>query len=345
MDYDYLIVGQGLAGTLLSYQLIQQHQRILVIDESVTHTSSKIAAGMFTPLSGKRLAKSWMAEELLPYLKDTYARLEVLLAKQFIHYQPIQIGFSSVKEQNDFYSNRPIGIAPYLKVDAQMHPGLHAPLGGFEVLESGWLNTASLLDAFRAYLTNNKQYLDEAFDYTALSQEATGWRYKNYRSKGVIFCEGYKNYLNPFFGNIPIIPNRGDVFSIQTPCLGNNKIYKRGVYAVCKNNGHYKVGSTYHWDNASETPDKKGFNELKNKTDFLINGAYTILQHQVGIRPTTRDRRPVLGQHATLSGLYLFNGLGTKGVMLAPYFSNLMALFILLNKELPEEVNLKRFNA
>ena len=343
MDYDYLIVGQGLAGTLLAYQLIQHHQRILVIDESVAHTSSKIAAGMFTPLSGKRMAKSWMAEELLPCLKDTYAKLEILLAQQFIHYQPIQIGFSSVKEQNDFYSSRPIGIAPYLEVDAQMHPGLNAPLGGFEVLESGWLNTASLLGAFKTYLINNNQYLDEAFDYTALTQQANGWQYKNYRSKGVIFCEGYKNSFNPFFGDIPIIPNRGDVFNIQTACLGNDKIYKRGAYAVYQNIGHYKVGSTYHWDNASEAPDEKGYQELKSKTDLLVNGAYAIMQHKVGIRPTTRDRRPVLGRHATLSGLYLFNGLGTKGVMLAPYFSNLMALFILLNKELPEEVNLKRF--
>lgn len=345
MEYDYIIVGQGLAGSLMAYQLITCKQRVLVVDKNDTFTSSKIAAGMFTPLSGKRLAISWMADELLPCLKNTYTELEVLLQHKFIHHQPVQISFSSVKEQNDFYGNRQSAILNHLDTNVNVHKGMHAPYGGFEVLNSGWLDTSGLLAALKAHLLAIGSYSNEVFDYSQLVKHSASWQYKNIHVKGVICCEGYKNKQNPFFGHIPIIENKGDVFLVQTDCLGDDKIYKRGAYAVHQGNHQYKVGSNYHWDNGNEQPDEKGHQELSKKTEQLINGEFKVVQHVAGIRPTTKDRRPVLGQHPTHEGLYLFNGLGTKGVMLAPYFSKVMADLILLKKEIPEEVNLTRFNS
>lgn len=343
MHCDYIIVGQGLAGSLMAYRLMQQQQRVLVVDEDLDYTSSKIAAGMFTPLSGKRLAKSWMADELIGEAEITYAEIEELFNQSFITHQPIQISFSSVKEQNDFYGAQHAKIAQYLNTEVTMHKGLQAPFGGFEVLKSGWLNTADLLKAIKTKLVHDNLYLSELFDYALLTATDTGWQYKGITAQGVIFCEGYKNANNPFFQHIPIIANKGDVFRIQTNCLDGFKIYKRGAYAVCLSATNFKVGSTYHWDNNNEQPNEKGFAELQLKTNQLLQGNYEVKQHLAGIRPTTKDRRPVLGQHPNHPGLYLFNGLGTKGVMLAPYFSKVMTDFILLNKQLPEEVNLTRF--
>ncbi len=343
MFCDYIIVGQGLAGSLMAHRLLQHQQRIMVVDEGLNHTSSKIAAGMFTPLSGKRLAKSWMADELIGEAEITYAEMEELFKQSFITHQPIQISFSSVKEQNDFYGAQHANIAQYLQTDVTMHNGLQAPYGGFEVLKSGWLNTTGLLKAIKDNLVSKHLYLNEAFDYAQLTPTDSGWQYKNIYSKGIVFCEGYKNANNPFFKHIPIIANKGDVFQLQTSCLDGLKIYKRGAYAVCLGPTQFKVGSTYHWDNDHEQPNEKGYAELQQKVNQLLQGDYEVKQHLAGIRPTTKDRRPVLGQHQNHQGLYLFNGLGTKGVMLAPYFSKVMADFILLNKQLPKEVNLTRF--
>jgi glycine oxidase len=343
MKVDYIIVGQGLAGSLMAYRLWQHQKTFVVIDAGSTHTSSHIAAGMFTPISGKRMVKSWMSDTLYPEMQTTYLELEKLLHASFLHNCNIQLSFASVKEQNDFFAALSDKLIPYVEENIQINSGLQTPFGAVEIKQSGWLNTQLFLTKFKQWLIEQQAFLQETFDYAALTNTPTNWTYKHLEANGVIFCEGYKNHNNPWFKHIPVIENKGDVFVVSTQVLDDKKIYKRGAYAVHLPNGTYKIGSTYKWNNANPTPDETGFNELKLKTDALLNGEYKVLQHLAGIRPTTKDRRPILGKHQTLNGLYMFNGLGTKGVLLAPYFSKLM-FDLAVHHTIPEqEINMSRF--
>lgn len=343
MHYQQLIIGQGLAGSLLAHELIKKQQRVLVIDQGLTNTSSRVAAGMFTPISGKRMVKSWMVDELYPVMQQTYQELETLLNERFLVNQNIQLSFASIKEQNDFYSALTDKISGYVEQNITPNPGIQTPFGAVEIKQSGWLNTIKFLDSFRSYLQQKNSFWQHEFDETKLKHEQGIWHYDEHTFDSVVFCVGYRNKYNALFKHIPVIDNKGDVFKIKTIALDGEKIYKRGCYAVNLNDDVFKVGSTYKWDNDNITPTPEGFDELKTKTDALMNGEYTVLEHFVGIRPTTKDRRPILGQHHEYNSLYIFNGLGTKGVLLAPYFSKLMANFILHQTEVEASINSNRF--
>lgn len=341
--YQHLIIGQGLAGSLLAYRLIKEGRTVMVIDNGNTNTSSHIAAGMFTPVSGKRMVKTWMAEPLLQELGDTYPELEGILQASFLHRINIQMSFASIKEQNDFFSSLDERIKPYVTLDVIPEKGLQAPFGAVEMNSSGWLNTGLFLTRFRQWLEQEQRVITDTFNHHELLQEGGYWQYNGIRAAQVIFCEGHLLTQNPLFPFPAIIENKGDVFRISTDLLSGQKIYKRGAYAVQLPDGYYKVGSTYKWNVSDNTPDKAGYEELKLKTDALINGPYNITAHLAGIRPTTKDRRPVLGKHPHLPNLFVFNGLGSKGVLLAPYFSKVMCNLLLHHIEPEQSINLKRF--
>lgn len=342
--YDYLICGQGLAGSLLAWQLLKAGKKVLVLDAGLTNTSSHIAAGMFTPISGKRMVKSWMTDELYPVMTDTYRQLETELGASFLHLKNIQMSFSSIKEQNDFFSALNDKTSAYVQADIIASPGLQAPFGAVEITHSGWLNTSLFLDKFKAWLMSQGAYEQLSYVHEQFKRTGEQWYYgAELSAHAVVFCEGYRNRLNPFFSYAEVIENKGDVFLLETSVLDQEKIYKRGAYAVQLDNKRFKAGSTYKWNEHDATPTSSGYKELKDKTDALINGDYHVLEHMAGIRPTTKDRRPILGAHHTEQGLFIFNGLGTKGVSLAPYFSQVMANSLLNNIPLPPEIDVKRF--
>ena len=108
-------------------------------------------------------------------------------------------------------------------------------------------------------------------------------------------------------------------------------------------NKRYKVGATYAWDDLSEEPTEAGASELHNKLKQLISCDYNLIKHEAGIRPSSIDRRPIIGAHPQHKNLFIFNGLGTKGVMLAPYFAKNFVNFYLEKESIHEEVNVKRF--
>lgn len=342
MQVDFIIVGQGLAGTLLAHQLMQLKQKILVIDNANPNSASMVAAGMFTPVSGKRMATSWLINELYPTAIQAYTQLQELLQITLLHHKNIHLSFSSIKEQNDFYAAQQ-NISQYVGADVPPHTGINTPFGVTEITQSGWVNTAKLLTTFKHLLQTNQSYLEQEFNYKALHFKNNNWHYNNITAKGVVFCQGHQNASNPYFSHIPIIDNKGDVFTITTDVLDNTKIFKRGAYVVCINNNLYKLGSTYHWNESDATPTQSGFNELKQKADALINGNYNIVSHMAAIRPTTKDRRPILGKHPQYTQLFMFNGLGTKGVLIGPHFSKIMADYMLHQTPLPDAINLNRF--
>jgi len=342
-EVDYIIVGQGLAGSILAFKLLKKGYKVLVFNDEEIISATSIAAGMFTPVSGKRLTESYLAPTLLYHLNQTYQEMEIWTGKKFLHHMPIQQSFSSIKDQNDFYGNRSDKINQYINSEPAMSSNIQAPFGGFEINQSGWLNTIDFLAGVKQKLIQANGYLPIQLNSNEINFESNKVTYQNYTCKAVVFCTGYQNLSNPFFNNVPIIPNKGDVFLIETDLLDKNKIYKRGAYAVGIGNQLFKAGSTYYWNNSAPFPTKEGYDELKAKTDVLFNGDYQIKEHLVGIRPTTQDRKPVLGKHNLLP-VYMFNGLGTKGVMMAPYFSDMMVDFLLHDIQPSIEVSIDRFN-
>ncbi|MFA6260297.1 MAG: FAD-dependent oxidoreductase [Bacteroidia bacterium] len=316
---DCLIVGQGIAGTLMAYRLIRAGYSLAVVDPGHAQTSSRVAAGMYTPVSGKRMALTPDVGSLLYELYRLYPEMETFLDTEFLHRLPIYHAFATVKEQNDLMSrlDEP-GFAHYVNADPQQEPGVIEPFGAFEVKESGWVDLPCMLDAFRKHVEENHLLLEEELDYDQIKRETDGFSYHQMHFRQIVFCEGYLVRKNPFFKEMQIIPCKGDVLEIRSTEAPQKRIVKKGCYMVHIRDDEYRVGSTYEWGRDDEEPTPASRELLESKLNELMEIKYDVFGHTCGIRPTTRTREPIIAVHPELKGMYALNGLGAKGVMHGP---------------------------
>lgn len=313
---NFLVVGQGLAGSLLAWELFRKGFSVVVVDEGAEITSSKIAAGMFNPINTKRFTVSSKAETVIPEALEVYRSMEKELGISIIHEQPIYNVFGNNKEANDYTTK---GDHPFFKqyTNADPLPEKHIlqPFGAFEVALSGWIDLKAMLAAIRSFIAAKSILLEEKFEYDLLKQEDGKWIYKNITVDSVVFCEGFKANKNPFFPDLNIIPCKGDVLEFEAPLLHPTRVIKKGIYIVPLGDGRFRCGSTYKWENADTQPYPVDREELEQKIKELIDVPFTIISHKVAVRPTTKTRETIIARHPSHSTMYVLNGLGTKGVI------------------------------
>ena len=344
---DYLIVGNGLAGSLLGYNLIKAGKSIRIIDANETVTSSKVAAGIYNPITGRRMVKTWMADQLFPYLESFYAELETELNTRFLFKKPVFRPFDTIADQN-YWNGQSSDAAfkNYIQIvdtEEEVLHHYHAPLGGFYTSLSGYIQVKTMLDAFESYFAKQGFLESDEFDFEQLVQTEMGISYKKYSAKAVIFCQGYGNRLNPFFNYLPIEPTKGQVLDVQIHNYSILSIVNKRVF-ILPENGFQRVGSTYERDFTDLLPDESAKLELSAKLEAVLKSSYTLINHRAAVRPTVVDRKPLLGRHPIFQNMFIFNGLGTKGVSVSPYFSNEMAQYLISDKPLLPEVDIRRFD-
>jgi len=343
---DYIIVGQGIAGSVLSFLLIKKGKQVMVIDEEKENTSSRVAAGLCNPVVFKRLTKSWKVDKVLAQAKSFYKHQESLFGKKFYYNTSIYKLFINEDEANFWKqkSNDP-KLFDWINHEIE-HPFdqnyINAPFGAAKTLQSGFLQTENWLNTYLDYLKKNNSFLGESFDYNQLELNSTSIKYKDIEAKQLIFCEGYQTINNPYFNWLPFKLTKGEVLTVQFKNLELKQAINKGVFILPYNN-EYKLGATYNWDEIDENTTEKGKDELLKKASKFIDDDIEVINHRAGVRPTVKDRRPLLGVHPKHHKLLVFNGLGTKGVMLAPYFAQKLVSFLLENEPIPEEVNINRF--
>jgi glycine oxidase len=316
-NVDYIIVGQGLAGSCLAFQLIKAGKRFLVIDEPEKNSSTTVAAGLFNPVTGQNLVKTWLCDIIHPYLLKFYAEVEKLSGKKFLYVMPLYRPFGTIEEQNEWMGR---SVDPeYLSVLEQIHTqpaleGIKDPLGGLVLKQSGFIKTTVFLDAIRSLVCRENLYYQERFDPSKLQIAGDETIvYDQVQAAAVIFCEGTRIAENPWFGNVPVKPLKGETILIKSP-FEKHVIVNRGVYMVPGSDaGEWVIGSTYNLKDKSQGITESGRAELERKLKDLMSIPYRITAQKWGARPTTNDRRPVLGQHPTHKQFFIFNGLGTKG--------------------------------
>lgn len=343
---DYIIVGQGIAGSVLAYTLMQNQQTVLVIDEEKENTSSKIAAGLCNPVVFKRLTKSWMIDELMPIALGFYRNQEKLLLDQFYYPLPIYKLFVG-EEEKEFWRQRcnEPEVMDWVNhsVEFPFHKTLiDYPFGAASTMQSGFLQTAKWLEAFKTYLKTNDSFLGVKFDYDTIVFDNDFVSWNGIKAKKIIFCEGYQTIHNPYFNWLSLKLTKGEVLTVDFKNLQLTSAINKGVFVLPYNN-EYKLGATYDWDNLNEETTEKGKTELLKKAAAFIKDEIVVKSHKAGIRPTVSDRRPLLGTHPKHHQLAIFNGMGTKGVMIAPYFAKVLIDYLLENKPLSKEIDIIRY--
>jgi glycine/D-amino acid oxidase-like deaminating enzyme len=294
--------------------------------------SSRIAAGLFNPISGKNLSKTWMAKEVFEQLHTFYTKAEQVTQKHFFHPTPIYRPFLSIEEQNEWMGKSASQEwRPFIRevfIGPSQWKGLRDPLGGLLLQQTGYLETTIFLDAVRNFFEKDGHYVCEKFEHAVLQMPENAILYKDWTAEKIIFCEGTDSLHNPLFHWVPVRPLKGETLSVRT-ALPEDVIINRGVYAVKQQDGSFKIGATYETKDLSPSISEKGKAELEEKFQELFSLPYTVVGQAWGFRPTSPDRRPIIGEHPEQKNALVFNGLGTKGVSLAPFTAGLMTEFLL----------------
>ncbi len=343
---DYLIIGSGLAGISFSEIALQNNKSILVLDNN-SQNSSKIAGGLYNPVILKRFSEVAQAKEHLLIMNQFFANLERKLDCKVDFKMPILRKFFSIEEQNNWFSaSDKVNLAPFLSTHLiyKKYSAIDSPFGYGEVLQTGYVDTALLLSKYRAYLTKNNLFIEESFDYNLLKEEIEGIRYKDIRARHIIFAEGFGMHANPYFKNLPLDGTKGELFIIKAPNLDLDVIMNTSVFILPLGNDEYKVGATYNWKDKTDTPTEEGKAELVQKIREIINCDFEIVAHFAGVRPTVKDRRPLVGTYLNHNSIHILNGLGTRGVMLGPAMAK--ALFENIERQIPldKTIDIRRFN-
>ena len=347
MKIDYLIVGQGLAGTCLAHQLIAQNQSFKILQNDNLPSSSKVAGGMINPLTGKRLARTWKNDIIFDYLNEFYEDLESKLNIKLLYKIQLFRPYKNENQKHQFEKAITLKRLEAFVTDVSKEEAkdeiIDAPLGGLLTHQCGRLDMTAFLENSKTYFQNLDLYLEGNFDPKTISNSSKPIHYQIFEFKKVIFCEGIHAQQNPLFNWLPFNAVKGETLDVS---LGNHsidKIVNQGTWIMPLGDNKYKMGSTYDWDNLNYEITEKGKNEILDKSKSFLKVNPEVLSQSAGIRPAVTDRRPIIGKHPTYEQVYILNGLGTKGVSLAPYFSKQLVDYLIEEKEIDIESTIERF--
>lgn len=344
---DYIIVGQGVAGTCMAMKLMQESKTFIVIDNHF-HKASAIAAGIYNPVVLKRFSIVWNATKQINRLREVFGDFEKLLNKKYIYDFPVYRIFNDEQEKKTWLKKATThpDLIDYLSTETEQlneYNAIKNPIGSGEVLHTGRVDLTNLLADFKNYLIDKESFLDETFDYDALVLDDNKTSYKNIETKHIIFSEGYNILNNPYFKNLPVIGVKGEVLKIKTEAILPEAVVKGKEFLMPLGNDNYFVGATYDRDNVNYENTAEAKTYLVDGVKQFLKTDFEILEQHASIRPTVVDRRPIIGPHPVYSQLICLNGMGTRGTMLAPVMVDDLYDFLENNQPIEKEASIARF--
>jgi glycine oxidase len=355
METDYLIVGQGLAGSLLGWHLWAREQEVMFVDRGEEVTSSKVAAGIVTPITGQRLAKSWRIDEFGPYAWAFYDKFGHSVGERYFFQKPVVRVFTGEEEMAIWAGKRNLPeyvdyVASEIEPGSEATKGIEAPYGGFVMTRSGYLDVGGFVRATRKFFEKERagSVVEAEFDEESLEltgEEGARWGDIEVR-KAVIFCRGFEEGVRSrFFDWVPFKSSKGEILTVKIAGLRENRIMNRGNWLLpAADGGSFRTGSTYEWDDLDTVPTKKGRRRIEKRLKPMIGKGYRyeIVGQEAAVRPIINESKALLGRHPSHPQVAFFNGLGSKGVLNGPFFANMLAGHFVEGAAIEEGVDVRR---
>ena len=347
MKVDYIIVGFGLAGMAFVAELEKEGKSFVVFDNN-ENAPSRIVGGMYNPIILKRFTPAWMSHEMWEYSLPFYKNLEKKFDKSYIKPTKINRILHSVEEQNNWIvaSDKAV-MSEYMqsKISNKQIDGIHSPYGFGKLKNVGRVEGEELVNDYKTYLVAKNLFVEKPFEYEHLIVRDDKVQYLHIEATQVVFSEGTYINQNPFFNYLPMREAKGEMLVIKIPTLDIDFTIKSGVFMVPFGDNIYVVGATYNWEDKTFNATKEAREELEQKLKSFLKLPYKIIDYKVGLRPTIKDRRPLIGRHPKYPNLAVLNGLGTRGIIIAPYLAK--SLFNHLEKDeiIQNQMDIKRHEA
>ncbi|MFT3748390.1 MAG: FAD-dependent oxidoreductase [Agriterribacter sp.] len=315
MQTEYLVIGGGIAGTLISYELMKLNRSVAVIDNTSAVKASTVAGAILNPVNIKQWSIAKDYRHYIAEALDSYAALQHLLNIPVISEIPI-ITFDAPATRED------ILIQPFLhnltgKDAVFINNAFTTPFTTQIIAPAFQIHAESLLNAWQKYLLTQNAFLDEYFEAEKLSITNQMVMYKHIRAAKIIFCEGAVAIQNPLFNNLPFTKNRGEALLVSIPGLPEKFIYHNGIRLIPTGNRLFWCGTNYSWNYTDLIPDAEWRKQTEKTLAHWLKIPFSIEDHIVAERPTTAGQQPLMLMHESLPA-YMFNGLGTKGFLMAP---------------------------
>ncbi len=342
---DFLVVGIGLAGLSFCEQLLKNGKSFRVLSDT-SQNASLVAGGLYNPVVLKRFTLAWQADAQLAAARPFYQEIADHLGVVINDELPILRRFASIEEQNLWFeATEKQALRNFLSptICSNENSAILAPFGFGQVLHTGKIDTAKLITSYIQFLKNTNRFLATTLHYNQLCITDSYVEYGAIRAKNIVFCEGHGICKNKFFNYLPLQGNKGELLTIHAPTLQEDKILKASVFLIPLGNNQYRVGATYDRTNLTNLPTTKAKLELAQKLQVFLQSEYQVLDHRAGIRPTVQDRRPLVGTHPELHNLHVLNGLGSRGVLVAPWASAQLLAQIEKGIAVTDEINIDRF--
>jgi len=347
MQVDYLIIGQGLCGTWLSWYLKKENRSFIVIDNNKPVTPSKVSAGIINPVTGRRMVRVWMAEKILSFSHEAYSEIGNFLGITAISQRNI-IDFFPNAHQRQIFLERMEEGEEYLNSypeQNQFNPFFNYELGCGEIRNSYIAHLDILLPAWRQQLKDNMQLHDEVFELENLIIKEQSVQYGDITAEKIIFCDGLSSFENTFFRALPFAPNKGEALIVEIPGLPNQHVYKKGfLLAPLQSKDMFWSGSNYQWSFPDAEPTNQFYEQAERHLNAWLKIPFKILDHKASLRPATLERRPFVGLHPQQTNVGILNGMGTKGCSLAPFFALQLTNHLLYKSEIAPDADIKRFS-
>jgi glycine/D-amino acid oxidase-like deaminating enzyme len=346
MQVEYLIVGQGICGTWLSYYLQKEKKSFIVVDNKDPNSASRVAAGIINPVTGRRIVKTWMIDELLEFIIPAYTELgnelgiKAIEQRSLIDFHPtpqMKLAFDERLKENAAFLFQPANQNKYNDI-------FNYDFGFGEVDPCYTVNLKEIIPLWKKHLLSNGQLIEEDFDINRLIQPEEGLNYKDIKAEKIIFCDGRGSAHNPFFKNLPFALNKGEVIIFESKEIPTDHLFKKGMMLTSIGQDLFWIGSNYLWEFDNDRPTE----QFRNQTETLLKNwlkvPFKIVDHKASVRPANIERRPFVGFHPAQKNIGILNGMGTKGCSLAPYFAKQLVDHFLFQKEILPEANIKRFS-
>ncbi|MFT3738968.1 MAG: FAD-dependent oxidoreductase [Breznakibacter sp.] len=322
-DVKYLIVGQGIAGSMVAWELLKKKEDFLIISSQTQASSSEIAGGIINPVNLRKYKLVQLGDKYMAACNQTYREIEKSLGDKIFHLIDI------VKYIDDGLVTMEVNerLRDYVG-----HTSMDETIGvkRSDILtlnKTGYLDARLFLTLFRTYLIRCRKLIQTDFEHGQLTIADSIWHNK-IRFQRVIFCEGAHAYANPWLKSLPFAHNKGELIEIEAPLLKLDKIIRDEVFILPLGQNRFRIGATYNHRTINRDPSDEGRNYLTEKLKKIIDVPYKVIGHDAGIRPSTKDRMPMLGALPEYPNIVVFNGLGSRGFLMAPYWANHLVMWL-----------------